>query len=393
MPKCSNDQTKSYTGKEENPKGLGFSASGENIGTIMKGKDGNDYIVKGTETNKKWILLKEGLTSSKKTISESDNDTISTISTLNNYSSKCEINTKNIMVDFNKVKKEDVFDLTSAEQELVQVEKIYGIWLLKKNKQFADYEEFYNKLCQYKYNKPSNTLANFFLSSVVHYDKDCLFTDVYIPIVSETPIELEFGDEPKFGGEIPYFIEGETWPEYVSNGLKKPFDFVFQYMDPLNPGMMARVFLPLSSYEHMKKGLCHISHIDYDKDSKKRIIIKKPETVVLQPFRIESMKTKSELKSFEYIEKKYNISPDKYNNLYDDFYESYFNDFNESPYAGIKIGGTKVFSAYSTVLDDFNESEIQLTESKFFIYSFGESGIVHICLNEKDEYVFYLNDS
>jgi hypothetical protein len=58
MPKCSNDNTKSYTGNEYTPKGLGFSASAEDVGKIMVGLDGANWIVKQTKTCKKWVKVK-----------------------------------------------------------------------------------------------------------------------------------------------------------------------------------------------------------------------------------------------------------------------------------------------------------------------------------------------
>lgn len=51
MPGCKNNSKKSYTGKEPSPKGLGFCASGEKEGTVMKGLDGNMWI----KSNDKWI--------------------------------------------------------------------------------------------------------------------------------------------------------------------------------------------------------------------------------------------------------------------------------------------------------------------------------------------------
>ena len=55
MPKCINDSTKSYTGKEPSPKGLGRCASAEEVGTVMVGKDGANWIVSQTKTCKKWV--------------------------------------------------------------------------------------------------------------------------------------------------------------------------------------------------------------------------------------------------------------------------------------------------------------------------------------------------
>jgi hypothetical protein len=66
MPKCSNDETKSYTGNEPTPKGLGFSASVEELGKIMVGLDGSDWIVTQTKTCKKWVKVKNETTSKKR---------------------------------------------------------------------------------------------------------------------------------------------------------------------------------------------------------------------------------------------------------------------------------------------------------------------------------------
>jgi hypothetical protein len=51
MPYCINNVKRTYTGNEPSPKGLGYCASGEKEGTIMKGKDGKMWIKK----NGKWI--------------------------------------------------------------------------------------------------------------------------------------------------------------------------------------------------------------------------------------------------------------------------------------------------------------------------------------------------
>ncbi len=51
MPICKNHPKRHYTGKEPSPKGLGYCASGEEEGKIMKGRDGNTWIKK----NGKWI--------------------------------------------------------------------------------------------------------------------------------------------------------------------------------------------------------------------------------------------------------------------------------------------------------------------------------------------------
>lgn len=53
---CKNDSTKKYKGNEPSPKGLGWCAYGEKIGSIRTGKDGNKWIVKKRNNNSKyWV--------------------------------------------------------------------------------------------------------------------------------------------------------------------------------------------------------------------------------------------------------------------------------------------------------------------------------------------------
>lgn len=58
MPICKNDPKSSYKGDEPSPKGLGYCAHAENVGTKMKGKDGNMWIIKETSKKiKRWVKL------------------------------------------------------------------------------------------------------------------------------------------------------------------------------------------------------------------------------------------------------------------------------------------------------------------------------------------------
>lgn len=62
MPKCKNDPKRSYTGKEPSPKGLGYCAHAEKIGSIKKGKDGNMWIIQKTKQGyKKWTKKKQNI--------------------------------------------------------------------------------------------------------------------------------------------------------------------------------------------------------------------------------------------------------------------------------------------------------------------------------------------
>jgi hypothetical protein len=62
MPLCIKDSKKSFNGNEPSPKGLGYCAHSEEIGTIKEGLDGNLWIVVKMENIKKWIIHKKILT-------------------------------------------------------------------------------------------------------------------------------------------------------------------------------------------------------------------------------------------------------------------------------------------------------------------------------------------
>jgi len=68
MPKCINDTTKSFKGDEQSPKGLGYSASAEEVGTVMAGNDGNNWRVIQTKTCKRWVRINVGNNIKKKRI-------------------------------------------------------------------------------------------------------------------------------------------------------------------------------------------------------------------------------------------------------------------------------------------------------------------------------------
>ena len=60
MPKCKNDESKSYKGDEPSPKGLGYCAHAEKEGSEKKGKDGNMWEVKMVSSgSKRWVKVKE----------------------------------------------------------------------------------------------------------------------------------------------------------------------------------------------------------------------------------------------------------------------------------------------------------------------------------------------
>ena len=66
MPECKNDPKANYKGNEPSPKGLGYCAHSEKLGTIKKGKDGNKWIISKTQLNiKRWNKLNQTKKTSK----------------------------------------------------------------------------------------------------------------------------------------------------------------------------------------------------------------------------------------------------------------------------------------------------------------------------------------
>lgn len=56
MPKCIDDPSRSYKGTEPSPKGLGYCAHTQSVGTSKIGNDGNIWIVKTTYNGtKRWV--------------------------------------------------------------------------------------------------------------------------------------------------------------------------------------------------------------------------------------------------------------------------------------------------------------------------------------------------
>lgn len=78
MPKCINDPLKTYKGDEPSPKGLGYCAHAEEIGTIKLGKDTRAWIVKQIKNgNKRWVLQSKNIFVGSKIIKNLDDNKIS----------------------------------------------------------------------------------------------------------------------------------------------------------------------------------------------------------------------------------------------------------------------------------------------------------------------------
>ena len=55
MQKCKNDPERTYKGNEPSPKGLGYCAHAEKLGSKKKGNDGNIWIVNTVNGSKRWV--------------------------------------------------------------------------------------------------------------------------------------------------------------------------------------------------------------------------------------------------------------------------------------------------------------------------------------------------
>ncbi len=419
MPKCLNDATKTYTGKEENPKGLGYSASGEKVGTIMKGLDGNDYIVKETKTCFKWELVKDEKDAAPKPTKKEK--------TATEEKPKKEVKTpKKKATD---EKKDDAEENTSEKEEESEApsEK-------KENpKEPGSIEEFNQSFCEadsyqklfdlFNNGKPEfvkkykGDVVKFFYDYLVKLKdnvllKDCFFKNVYSPDVLETPIpeEEETGMEEKFGGEKPFFMKGETWPEYETDcGEKRPYDFVCQYKDPNEKkDVLVRVFLPLSDSDAMTdlKVPALILRIPFVKANRdKQIVIERPNArkgskyieedyTKFPAYAIEGFKKSTEIQQFWYLLKRFGLPTFSENARVHNSFVSGYSELQEKyfPSDGIKINGTRVFCQDREIV--FEENILQLSCSDYFNFEFGNNGIAHFNYdtNTNSHYVTWDSD-
>lgn len=307
MPKCVNDESKYYKGDEPSPKGLGYSASGEEEGTTMTGKDGDNWIVLQTKTCKKWVKVNNEKKSESKTESKTESK------------AKKTTKPKKTVIDFD--------DLTD----------------------------------------------------------DC-FINSYIPNVSVDEIINETGLEEKFGGAKPFFIEGESWP-LINN--KQPMKLIAQFKDPRKKdNILYRIFSNIDeSYDEdddddsFDNEIFKVLKIELNEENlKKQIILESP--IFKKPYKgyiIKKWSCVLEFKSIYYILDKYShTKKNKYGSV--EIPDEYHNSYYESRYApstSIKIGGTP-FYCQSMCKKDQKEVFLQLSETKFHPYGWGDAGVAHV---------------
>ena len=189
----------------------------------------------------------------------------------------------------------------------------------------------------------------------------------FIPVTEEITGDQETGIESKFGGSKPFFIKGESWPLNMT--------FFCQFIDPRkNNKILYRIFVDVNSYDPIEDNKIDKIELN-DENIRNQIIITnpKPNQVFDHCYKIIDWKTILELKSLKFIMTHYKIPTNCEHILNDAYY-----DHKLYPSCGIKVGGTP----QSTQNCDYSDYDlIQITESKYLPYGWGDCGIAHISSN------------
>jgi hypothetical protein len=213
---------------------------------------------------------------------------------------------------------------------------------------------------------------------VIDFDnlEENYYINSYIPNVSKEEITNETGLEEKFGGDKPFFIEGETWPMIND---KEPIKLICQFKDPRKKdNILIRIFSNIDENhaDNYDDQIFKIFKIELNEENLKKQIFLDPPSFK-KPYKcyeIEKWIISKELKSLPYIMNKFG-----YNKIPCKYHEKYY-DSEYLPFFGIKVGGTPTYCQYN---GNRNEPEnfLQLTESKYLPYGWGDAGIAH--LNEE----------
>lgn len=309
MPKCINNNSKSYKGNELSPLGLGYCSYSEEIGTIKIGNDGGEWIVKKTKSGKRWYKIKSIFNRNSVVIDDSSDEEVDEI---DQFKKKYSLDLKNINVN------------------------------LKSN---------------------SNTYIN-----NINFDNlpDIFYKNAFFPETSE--LKIETGIEEKFGGNTPFFIKGEEWPE----DSKGSMTFLCQFLDPTcNNNILYRIFVSRLNYT------ISFNKIEFSEENKKnQIIIKRKnskKTFFLKPYKIESWIQKKELLNYNLI---INILNLKNSQELNEKYESSIYLASE----GIKVGGVQQLSKPIYSKKD-NYDFLQLSEMNILRFAWNNNEIIHITRN------------
>ena len=397
MPKCSNDTTKSYKGDEPSPLGLGFASSPLEVGTVMKGRDGSDWIVGETQTGvKRWkkVSVKkekaskdntsdedepptekkkttkkeksaeedESLTKKKKTSKKEKSTEEDEPPTEKKKTSKKEKSTEEDEPSTEKKKTSKKDETPTKKKNTSKKEKsTEKDETPKEKKKTSKKDEPKKKNSEKKIDSDEE-------ESDKEFDFDDLdnrfYRDVYYPKFKKIDEnDKNSGLMEKFGGNVPFFIKGEEWPTFTLEGEQIPF--FCQVKDPKNKDILYRVFL-LSEDEYF------INKIELSEENmKNQITIEKDasSSVTYPAFKVDWVNSR-ELRDYEFIINEFKMKDTS--EIYDLYHSSRY-----SPSHHIKIGGTPVFTQYRENIDAM-DNFLQLSDMYEAPFSWGDSGIAHI---------------
>ena len=227
---------------------------------------------------------------------------------------------------------------------------------------------------------------------------DDFYNTAYHPIVEKMTLP-ETGLEEKFGGRKPFFVQGEQWPS-VNN-----FHMTFfgQLKDPRkNNNKLYRIFIMIDDTDNDFKEDYLINTIELNETNlKNQIIIEKPlyaskhstqnltskqsipKSNIYEPYKIITYTQKLELQSLQQFLEDFQLPDYQYGNdntLYNKFYDAYISA-NSFPSYKIKIGGTPISTQSSESVEHYDF--LQITETEYLPYQWGDCGIAHISDNCK----------
>ena len=211
-----------------------------------------------------------------------------------------------------------------------------------------------------------------------------MFRPAYFPVyisgkdIEETGLENieETGLENKFGGSVPFFVKGETWPLDLNSN---PMIFICQFRLNIyedNCQTLYRVFL--SKNINIVTESNSIQTIKLNEENLKNQIrldanlISNSIQLEANPlYIITNWKKKQELVSWSELQKI--IKTDE---QYDSFTtREEYNNHSLYPSEMVKFGGTPIYCQYN---EQIQKNFLQLTQCEICPYKWGDSGIAHI---------------
>ena len=211
------------------------------------------------------------------------------------------------------------------------------------------------------------------------------YVSAFTPKTTKIDFGKETGLEEKFGGKLPFFVNGEKWPLSPSGA---PMSFFCQLKDlRKNDNILYRIFIDISLYSDYADFF--VGKIELNKENlKNQIQLELPDfPVAVESFdahKIIGWNHHYELRTKEFILKELDINIDLYH-VYNQIINEFYCDNKFVPYSGIKVGGTPCFTQSFDEKMVNTYSFLQLTDQSILPYAWGDCGIGHI---SEDGYLY-----